>query len=275
MEPSWIACGSMARRSSNSLPSAPNTVRRMTLRVMRIIEGSVAKARSRWPRRELVDRFPFDDRLIGSQSPSVKRWRQHLAVGAMSITRQREQRIRTHHSAKIRIGRVGDLGAGSEQLPNMTRIAEDDDAPEDGQVEREGRPVAAAQNLQRDSAVGQRQQALNAPGEAGAGGQHDRRRRLVIGDVRLRQANACEMCGISHVPAMVFRRNVEPMHTRHRAVVESAAGRFLGRRFLLPGSGSRPTTPQLHATTRGRSSPATGRCRTPKRIGRSRSVPRV
>jgi hypothetical protein len=63
-------------------------------------------------------------------------WRRtivQIALRTMSVTRQREQRIRSHDSAEISIGCVSDIGAGSEKLTNMTGIAEDNHVPEDRQ----------------------------------------------------------------------------------------------------------------------------------------------
>jgi len=90
-------------------------------------EGSVLR-----PRRELVGRFPFNDRLEGGQPSSMKRWCHQLALCAMSIASQRKQRIRSHDTAEIGVGRVCGIGAGPEQLTNVVWIAEDDHAPEDG-----------------------------------------------------------------------------------------------------------------------------------------------
>jgi hypothetical protein len=99
----------------------------------------------------------------------------------MSVTGQRKQRIRSHDPTEVGVARVGDIGAELEQLANMAGIAEDDHVPEDRQIDREGRPVSAAQELQRDSAIRQRRHTLKDAGHRGTGGHLQcRRRRLVI-----------------------------------------------------------------------------------------------
>jgi hypothetical protein len=104
-----------------------------------------------------------------------------IALRTMSVTRQREQRIWSHDSTEIGIGCVSDIGACSEKLANMTGIAEDNHVPEDRQMDREGRPVATSQDLQRDSMVGHCHHALDGPRETRARRQlHDSRRRPVI-----------------------------------------------------------------------------------------------
>ena len=42
--------------------------------------------------------------------------------------------------------------------------------PENGQMQREGRPISAAQDLERDSAIGQRRDTLKGPWDRGPGG---------------------------------------------------------------------------------------------------------
>ena len=44
-EPSVTSRGSSARSSANSAPAEPNTARRMTFNVMRIVDGSTGNAR--------------------------------------------------------------------------------------------------------------------------------------------------------------------------------------------------------------------------------------
>lgn len=79
----------------------------------------------------------------------------------MAITGKRKHRIRPHDSAEIGVGPVRDVGSGLEQ-------------PEDGEIDRERRPIEVAQDLQRHLAVDQCQRTLDDPGEGRSGRQlHD------------------------------------------------------------------------------------------------------
>ena len=181
LDPSWIAGGSISRSRVNSSPSAPNTARRMTFSVMRIIEGNAANARSAGPGAEFGDGFAFDDGLVGSQPPPVERRCQQLAVRAMAPTRQREHRIGAHDTAEVGIGRVGDVGAGREELADLARVAEHDDTAEDRQVEGEGGAVAAPHDVQGGPAVGHRDRGLKRPRDRRSGRQRGCRHRRMIG----------------------------------------------------------------------------------------------
>ena len=178
---------------------------------MRIIEGIVAKVSILWPRRELVDRFPFDDRLIGGQSPSVERWRQQLALRAVPVTGQREHRIRSHDSAEIGVGRVGDVGGGLEQLANMAGITDDDHASEDGQIDREGRPV--------DGGAGSAARSCGWPTPTHLGRPAGRGVRVAAS----RQRSTPAING-GHGAAMIAGRDVESMHGKRR-FLQLLAGR--------------------------------------------------
>ena len=93
----------------------------------------------------------------------------------------------------------------------MAGIAQDDHAPKNRQIDREGRPISAAQDLQRDSAIGQRRDTLKGAWDRGPGA------------TALQSPTPRDQSWSSHVPtrtyahighgpAMLVGQDVESMH---------------------------------------------------------------
>src|SRR6266508_2356822 len=141
-EPIVIARGSSSRSAANSAPSAPNTVRRMMLSVLR--ELLPRKGPPLRPRRQLTHRLVFDDLLVRGQPAAVERRDEQPALLVVLLAPEREQRAGTEYPAEVAVEVVRDVGTGHEQLLDLGRIADDHGAAEDRDIDGERVAVAVA-----------------------------------------------------------------------------------------------------------------------------------
>jgi hypothetical protein len=113
------------------------------------------------PRGQLALGLFLDDRLVGGEPSAVERGNEQPALLAVFLAGEREQRAGPEDPPEVALEVVRYVRAGQEQLLDLGRVADDDGAAEDGNVDGERVTVARAQPAHRAPGQGQRAGALH------------------------------------------------------------------------------------------------------------------